>query len=65
MQQEQRDIVYRPCTDDSYRPLPWWQKTLKQQRGLIFTNGMQCTDNKRAKRVEQETAKLTIDLDRR
>lgn len=54
MQQEQRNVVYHPRTDDSYRPPPQWQKTLKQQRGLIFTNGMHCTVNKRAERVEEE-----------
>lgn len=61
-QQEQCDIVYRPLTNDSYRPSPWWQKTLKQQRGLIFTNDMQCTVNKRAEQVKEETAKSAVDL---
>lgn len=65
MQQEQHNVVYRPRTDDSYRPLPWWQKTLKQQRRLIFTNGMQCTVNKRAERAEEETAESAVDLERR
>lgn len=65
MQQEQRNVVYHPRTDDSYRPPSRWQKTLKQQRGLIFTNSMQCTVNKRAERAEEETAESAVDSERR
>lgn len=65
MQKEQCNVVYHPRTDDSYRRPPWWQKTLKQQRGLIFSNGMQCTVNKRDERAEEETAESAVDSELR
>lgn len=53
------------CTDESYRCPPRWQKSLKQQRGLIFSNGMQCTVNKRAERADEETAESAVDSEMR